>query len=95
MDMGCLELQTRCNRRGASSIRRLCLFFEDGSLPLKAAFISALTCCHRFGKIGIQSGTDFLERDCVALAAIEWNEAPDAAEHESTGTCSDSRGKSL
>src|SRR6266404_5238841 len=48
-----------------SSVRLLLLSFQCGSPSPKAKFIGAFTRCHHLGKIGIQSGTDFFEPDCV------------------------------
>ena len=48
-----------------SSVRPLLLSFQGNSPSQKAKFIGAFTLCHHLGKVGIQSGTDFFEPDCV------------------------------
>src|SRR6267142_1618172 len=48
-----------------SSVRPLLLSFQGNSPGQKAKFIGAFTRSHHLGKVGIQSGTDFFEPDCV------------------------------
>lgn len=48
-----------------SSVRPLLLSFQSDSPTPEPKFIGAFARCHDLGKIGIQSGTDFFEPDCV------------------------------
>jgi hypothetical protein len=50
---------------GTDSVRPLVLSFEGDSPTPEPKFIGAFSRCQHLGKIGIQSGTDFFEPDCV------------------------------
>ena len=50
-----------------SSVRPLLLSFQGDSPTPEPKFVGAFTHCHRFGKVGVQSRTDFFEPDRVGF----------------------------